>query len=138
MTIHQEDDINTIIGPTSPNTRRILFLSLEFNFSPFSGNGVLARSLVSSLVRRTDCVVRVICTKPHPSTPGISNDICMSSSSTSDGDDFEIWPVELPQHCQWKRLDRSGPWQEFTSACSGDDGRLGLIVWLFDMVVIMA
>ena len=90
--------------------RRIVLLSLEFNYSPFSGNGVLARSIVSSLVRRNDgCTVRVICAKPHPNTPDISNDIHMNHGGCS----LEIWPVKLPQNCKWKRLDRSGPWQEY-------------------------
>lgn len=29
------------------------------------------------------------------------------------GGSLEIWPVELPEGCQWKRLDRSGPWREY-------------------------
>ncbi|KAL7532048.1 hypothetical protein ACHAXR_004400 [Thalassiosira sp. AJA248-18] len=132
MTVHQDVVSNdaTIINPnSSPKTRRrILFLSLEFNFSPFSGNGVLARSLVSSLVRRDDCTVRVICARPHRSAPGISQDIFMTttSSNSSNDDDLEIWPVDLPQHSQWKRLDRSGPWQEYATACGEDyEQRLG-------------
>lgn len=115
MTIHPDDE--TIINLDRPvKRRRILLLSLEFNFAPFSGNGVLARSLGSSLVRRDDCIVRVVCAKPHPSTPGISQDMCMTIPRDKEGS-LEIWPVELPQHCQWKRLDRSGPWEEYASAC---------------------
>ena len=90
--------------------RRIVLISLEFNYSSFSGNGVLARSIVSSLVRRNDgCTVRVICAKPHQNTPDISNDIYMNHGGFS----LEIWPVKLPQNCKWKRLERSGPWQEY-------------------------
>ena len=151
MTGHQEEDDITITNPISPkdnnatkeekSRRRILFLSLEFNYAPFSGNGVLARSLVSSLVTRSqkkegggDCEVRVICGRPHSSVIGLSKDICMRSSlnaktndrnnevgdNVDDGDsksDLEIWPIDLPQKCQWKRLDRFGPWEEFASAC---------------------
>lgn len=95
-----------IINPIYPSRgRRILLLSLEFNYSPFSGNGVLARSIVSSLIRRKDVgVVRVICAKPHASSSGFSKEIVCINNGCNDNDndiaDFEIWPVELPQHCQ--------------------------------------
>jgi len=96
--------------------RRILILSLEFNYSPFSGNGVLSRSIASSLALRDDCTVRVICAKPHHATPDLSNDIDMS---IIDNDQFDIlWPVELSRQCKWKRLDREGPWYEFASNAS--------------------
>lgn len=104
---------NNPINPTIIK-RRILLLSLEFNYCPFSGNGVLSRSIGSSLALRDDCTVRVICAKPHPATPDISNDIVMTIDN-----DFDIWPVELPKQCNWKRLDKEGPWREFASnACN--------------------
>jgi len=104
---------NNPINPTIIK-RRILILSLELNYSPFSGNGVLSRSIGSSLTRRDDCTVRVICAKPHPATPDISNDIDMSII-----DNVDIWPVELSSQCKWKRLDKEGPWHEFaTNVCT--------------------
>eukprot|EP00578_Thalassiosira_sp_NH16_P029027 CAMPEP_0181097632 /NCGR_PEP_ID=MMETSP1071-20121207/11674_1 /TAXON_ID=35127 /ORGANISM="Thalassiosira sp., Strain NH16" /LENGTH=478 /DNA_ID=CAMNT_0023180129 /DNA_START=259 /DNA_END=1691 /DNA_ORIENTATION=- len=116
MTIRdREDEVvssSSSISPTEQQ-RRILFLSLEFDSAPFSGNGVLARSLVSSLVGKDhDCAVRVICAKPHPSTEGLSKDICMDY--LSEYFDLEIWSVGLPRRCQWKRLDRSGPWEHYS------------------------
>lgn len=106
---------NNPINPTIIR-RRILILSLEFNYCPFSGNGVLSRSIGSSLASRDDCTVRVICAKPHPATPDLSNDIDMS---IIDNDQFDIWPVELSRQCKWKRLDREGPWNEYaTNACN--------------------
>ena len=109
--------------------RRILFLSLEFNFAPFSGNGVLCRSLVSGLLDdttnnetpnndHTHVEIRVICAKPHPSTPNLSSDISVTHKN------LEIWPVELQESSshQWKRLDQHGPWNEFASAlCCGSN-----------------
>ena len=95
--------LTTLTTTTTTNTletktRRILFLSLKFNYSPFSGNGVLARSLVTSLVHRnyghddgdtitisnnknsSNISIRVMCTRPHSNTPGIFNDICMTNN----------------------------------------------------------
>ena len=106
MTI-QTNNADPIIDPIYPSSsgKRILLLSLEFNYSPFSGNGVLARSIVSSLIQRKDVdVVRVICAKPHPLSSGFSKEvICINNRcNNNDNDiaDLEIWPVELPQHCQ--------------------------------------
>jgi len=31
---------------------------------------------------------------------------------------MEIWPVDLSKECQWKRLDRSGPWREYADAAA--------------------
>jgi hypothetical protein len=71
---------------------RILLLSLEFGFSPFSGNGVFARSLVLGLLNHggdddedddeDDVRVRVVCERPHLSTPGISDDWQVSRMET--------------------------------------------------------
>ncbi|EJK56357.1 hypothetical protein THAOC_23773, partial [Thalassiosira oceanica] len=40
---------------------RVLLLSLELDREPFSGNGVLATSLLNGLRRRADADVRAIC-----------------------------------------------------------------------------
>ena len=104
MTIQTNNAV--LINPIYPSSgRRILLLSLEFNYSPFSGNGVLARSIVSSLIRRKDVgKVRVLCAKPHPLSSGFSKEIiCINNgcnNNENDMADLEIWPVELPQHCQ--------------------------------------
>lgn len=104
MTIQTNNAV--LINPIYPSSgRRILLLSLEFNYSPFSGNGVLARSIVSSLIRRKDVgKVRVLCAKPHPLSSGFSKEIiCINNgcnNNENDMADLEIWPVELPQYCQ--------------------------------------
>jgi hypothetical protein len=147
-----------VVIPSSHRCRRrILFLSLEFNFSPFSGNGVFARSLVSGLLDDGgggddddddddddggDVRVRVVCARPHPSAPGASDDVDIhdvvlkrrrrgndeppEDEGEDDGRDrLQIWPVDLPEGCAWKRLDRSGPWRQYSSmmpSCSGGGG----------------
>ena len=84
MTLTKKPSIAVVEAPNHcSRRRRILFLSFEFNYSPFSGNGVLCRSLVSGLLNNnnnnnnnnTDVEIRVICAKPHPSTPNLSSDI---------------------------------------------------------------
>ena len=45
------------------NSRTLLVVSYEFTYSPFSGNGVLARSLVNGLLG-CGCRVLVVCARP--------------------------------------------------------------------------
>ena len=112
---------NTIPSQHTHQKRRILFISLEFTYSPFSGNGVLARSLISGLLRRTneEIELRVICGRPHPSTNDLvsSNDVSLEKCDNTNNR-LEIWPVDLPRECLWKRLDRYGPWKEFVQGCT--------------------
>lgn len=109
----------------STSSRRILFLSLEFNFAPFSGNGVLCRSLVQGLLeidtststsQPDNITIRVVCAKPHPSTPHLSSDISVVHKN------LEIWSVQLDySSSQWKRLDRHSPWKEFATKCGNEN-----------------
>lgn len=129
MTLTKQTSIAVEAPQQTHHNRRILFLSLEFNFAPFSGNGVLCRSLVTGLLQNADhdsitaeneMEIRVICAKPHPSTPNLSSDIIVTHKN------LEIWPVQLQKQSsscnQWKRLDRHGPWKEFAAAVSCKDG----------------
>ena len=57
--------------PPSPLVRslRVLVLTYEFTYAPFSGNGVLARSLVKGLLGQ-GATVLVLCCRPTPTPPG--------------------------------------------------------------------
>ena len=88
-------------------TMKILVLSYEFTFSPFSGNGVLARSLVKGLLACGHNVV-VCCCKPHAESPGISKDNPIVS------DNLRVEPVELDVADGWRRLDDTSAWQRYT------------------------
>ena len=51
-----------------------------------------------------------------------SDAVNTTTNNNNNNDDMEIWPVDLPRECQWKRLDGSGPWREYVDAdvvCSG-------------------
>ncbi|KAL7516864.1 hypothetical protein ACHAWX_001837, partial [Stephanocyclus meneghinianus] len=92
------------------------------------GNGVLSRSLVSGLLRRNaqspqdDIHVRVICARPHPTAHDVSSDVVTLNEHECLVDHLEIWPIDLPMGCLWKRLDRYGPWKEFVAGCTGGNG----------------
>lgn len=97
----------------------ILVLTYEFTYSPFSGNGVLARSLVKGLLSCGHRVV-VCCCKPHPEVPGISAD------NPIDSDRLKVEAVELSASDGWRRLDDTSAWQRYTDgvAKAAVQGRL--------------
>ena len=91
---------------------RVLLLSLELDREPFSGNGVLATSVLNGLRRRADADVRAICCSPDGDSDSHRPEDCRDAS------DDDVWAVRLPAHCTWKRLDREGPWAEFRALAS--------------------
>ena len=110
---------------------KILVVSLEFTFSPFSGNGLYCRSLVRALLRTDRCSVAVLCAKPHRppadrkfghrhSSDLLSADhhLAQPELSHEQAGRLRLWPVELPPDAPWKRLDEYGPWQEFVDGAA--------------------
>ncbi len=89
---------------------RIVVFTLEFTYSPFSGNGLYARSVVKSLLfSRNNCSIRVICGKPDSRGVGLSK----NNHIPNDDIDLKLWPVDIPFKAGWKRLDEHGPWKEY-------------------------
>lgn len=115
---------------------RLLFVTLEFTFSPFSGNGLYARSLVKSILRTGKCSVRVICGKPHPSIEDLSDDnpINVPEITTQQQAALELLPVDLPAG-SWNKLDRLSPWGEFSRGASAYAGKVA--EWEPDVAVVV-
>ena len=108
---------------TEPTTANILVVSLEFTYSPFSGNGLYCRSLVRSLLRTGGASVAVLCAKPHrhhSSSNLLSADhhLAPPEISREQADRLHLWPVHLPPNAPWKKLDEHGPWKEFTDGAA--------------------
>ena len=94
---------------------RIVVFTLEFTYSPFSGNGLYARSVVKSLLfsrknQKNNCSIRVICGEPDPRLDGLSK----NNHIRNDDNNLQLWPVDLPYKAGWKRLDEYGPWKEYS------------------------
>ena len=107
---------------TEPTPANILVVSLEFTYSPFSGNGLYCRSLVRSLLRTgTGTSVAVVCARPHhrprsssdPARPSPDHPLAPPELSPDQADRLHLWPVDLPPDAPWKRLDEHGPWEPF-------------------------
>jgi hypothetical protein len=71
----------------------VLLVTYEFTFSPFSGNGILARSLVKSLLEH-GCRVTVWCCRPHRHESSSSSAAEMTSNN-SNSDDHHLEPPEF-------------------------------------------
>ncbi|KAL1529812.1 hypothetical protein AB1Y20_000744 [Prymnesium parvum] len=90
---------------------RVLLLTYEFTFAPFSGNGMLARSLAKSLLA-LGCHLRVLCCRPTH-VPGLAADNHLSFPEVLHAESLELWPVELSEAAGWRRLDESSAYTEF-------------------------
>ncbi len=96
--------------------KKIVLLTYEFTYSPFSGNGILARSLVKSFLG-LECTVTVWCCRPT-----IENDVESTNSS-----DNHLAPPEISQGSMerltllsnvvqnhaWRRVDDQSCWSDF-------------------------
>ena len=87
---------------------RVLLFTYEFTFSPFSGNGLLSRSLAKALLS-LGCSLRVICCRPGD-IAGLAEDNHLSAGEVPPAS-IELWPVNLPGAAGWRRLDDSSAWQ---------------------------
>jgi glycosyltransferase involved in cell wall biosynthesis len=82
---------------------KIVLITYEFTYSPFSGNGILSRSLVQSL-EATGAEITVWCCRPH------ADDRQVLEESTSS---WTAIPLTLPADVQWKRVDHESGWKHF-------------------------
>ena len=80
---------------------RIVLITYEFTYSPFSGNGILSRSLVQSL-KAAGADVTIWCCRPHSDDREVTED----SSWTS-------IPLTLSPDVKWKRIDHESGWKHF-------------------------
>lgn len=99
-----------------------LLITYEFTFSTFSGNGILARSLVKSLLVHHGCRVTVWCCKPaddksYNQQQKDDEETAASLLSIEDPETrkrLTIYATELSPEAGWRRLDASSGWKEFT------------------------
>ena len=90
----------------------LLVLSYEFTYSPFSGNGVLARSLVKGLLA-CGHRVHVLCCRPAPARAGDDLPIAAPEVSQEHASALVVHGIELSPEASWRRLDQQSAWKEF-------------------------
>jgi RimJ/RimL family protein N-acetyltransferase len=111
--------------PPSPLVRslRVLVLTYEFTYAPFSGNGVLARSLVKGLLGQ-GATVLVLCCRPTPTPPGqpgtYSPDwpIALPEVSAAQAAALSVRAITLPVTAGWQKLDRASAHELFATGAA--------------------
>lgn len=97
----------------SVRSLRIVLVTYEFTYSPFSGNGILARSISKALLQ-LGCQVTVWCCKPHQEHAGEDNHLKPPEISQHACEAFHtIIPVELRCTDRWRKLDEESGWEHF-------------------------
>lgn len=92
---------------------KILLVTYEFTFSPFSGNGILARSLVKSLLDQ-ECQVTLWCCRPaNASDYSDHHHLEPPEISAKQAERLEIISTAVPEHLGWRRLDKGSAWEHF-------------------------
>jgi len=112
-----------LAAPSSMPMLRVLVLTYEFTFSPFSGNGVLTRSLVKGLLGQ-EAMVHVVCCKPTAdvnATSTYSSDLPIQAPEVDavHAAALSVQPVTLAARAGWRRLDRSAAWSAFAESAAG-------------------
>jgi glycosyltransferase involved in cell wall biosynthesis len=116
---NSDDDETKIIRRR--RAKNIVLLTYEFTYSPFSGNGILARSLVKSLLG-WGCTVTVWCCRPSSSGDDTNND-----NNNYNSNDNHLTSPEISQDSvrrlivlsnivngkSWKCLDEQSCWKDF-------------------------
>jgi len=112
----------------------VVVISYELCFDTFSGNGVLATSLVKSLLLQHGCRVSVWCCRPHNDADEDHHDrrddheqrrlkslrVLVGGDDDDDdngtGDAHErlaVYATQLSRTAGWRRLDADSGWREF-------------------------
>ena len=95
---------------------RIFLISYEFCFSTYSGNGILARSLVKSLLQQ-GCQVTVWCARPPPcdglGSNGKDHPIEVPEVSHDEKNRLSVLYTTISRRSLWHRLDDGSAWAEF-------------------------
>jgi len=98
---------------------RILLLTYEFTCAPFSGNGILARSIAKALLK-SGCTVAVVCCRPNAGSVSESadNPITADEVGAESAARLQVWCVELGESEPWRRLDRAAAVGTFGAGCA--------------------
>ncbi|KAL3908603.1 MAG: hypothetical protein SGPRY_009731, partial [Prymnesium sp.] len=95
-----------------------LLVSYEFTYAPFSGNGMLARSIARSLLS-AGCSLAVLCSRPAPDVPSLSPDNPLVPPEIPPSASLLVLPVQLATADGWRRLDDQSAFTSFWDAAEG-------------------
>ena len=154
MSVTTANTATAATAATATTSRRIkvLVITLEFTYSPFSGNGMYGRSVVRSLLRTDQCQISVLCARPRRDA-NVSRTASRFSTSSSDlssdrhisepevteeqASRLDLWPVDLSPGATWKKLDEHGPWEEFASGAARQYANRIVSDWIPDVILVV-
>ena len=89
---------------------KIVFITYEFKYRTFSGNGVLAQSTIRGLAKKlSDDEIFVICARPDDDDDDDDDD-----GMYAEEENVRIMSVRVPKQ-KWGKLDRSCAYEEFAN-----------------------
>jgi len=94
------------------STTNIVILTYEFTFSPFSGNGILSRSLVKALLLH-GCQVTVWCCRPSAAHQHKNHALQTPEITPDQEKRLIVVTADLKDSEGWRRLDRESAWEAF-------------------------
>ena len=96
----------------------LLVVSYEFTYSPFSGNGVLARSLVKGLLF-SGVRVLVVCAAPDEAQESHDQPIAAPEVTAEQEASLLVLPVKLSAAAGWRKLDAGSAHEAFAEGAAG-------------------
>mmetsp|Transcript_22393 Transcript_22393/g.33093 ORF Transcript_22393/g.33093 Transcript_22393/m.33093 type:complete len:448 (-) Transcript_22393:98-1441(-) len=99
-------------GLSGKESKQVVVVTYEFTYSSFSGNGILARSLVKALLQ-LKCQVTVWCCKPHSDHCNGNNPLKFPEISKNDQQQLTVIPTQLSKEHGWRKLDDESAWESF-------------------------
>eukprot|EP00439_Symbiodinium_sp_Y106_P001222 s4490_g1.t1 len=104
---------------------RLVLVSYEFTYSPFSGNGILARSIAKALLR-LGCQVTVLCCQPCDELQGQNSHLTTEELSESEVHSLTVIPLKLAKSDGWFKLDDHSAWSRFVFDQIDEEGQRSL------------
>ena len=119
------DGAMSIAGAVDKSRLRLVLVTYEFTYSPFSGNGILARSIVKALLQ-LGCQLHVLCCRPHDDVECLDNHLMVPELSEEAAERLALIPLQLAEHDGWFKLDDKSAWNQFRFDNLDEHGQLVL------------
>ena len=87
-------------------------MTYEFTYSPFSGNGILARSIAKALLK-LGCQITVLCCRPCDELQSHNSHLTAEELSQEAANSLTVIPLQLAKSDGWFKLDDNSAWKRF-------------------------
>ncbi|CAE7731907.1 PCMTD1 [Symbiodinium pilosum] len=116
---------------------KLVLVTYEFTYSPFSGNGILARSIAKALLK-LGCHVCVLCCRPSEEAQRTDHHLSTPEISEEAAGRLTLIPLQLAKGDGWCKLDDKSAWDQFAFGNLDEHGRLLLAGCVRDADAVLA